>query len=157
MSWDAVSAIATVALAIGVPLTIWVQWKGTNGTLKEERYERYVTRYQKIFSHLPYNIFAEGNTVTIVDEKTKTWLVAYVDLCEEELQNYQRRKIPKDIWEDWAKSIVNDFKRSPPLRDVFKEVKVDYGQLNAFLRKERALSEEMKADSPKNPEQKTSP
>jgi hypothetical protein len=156
MSWDALTAIATVALAFAVPFTIWFGWKGTNSTLKEERYAQYATRYQEIFSNLPYNIFVEGNTKTPVDEKTKTWLVTYVDLCWEELLNHNRGKIPKDVWDDWEKVIVNNFKRSSPLRGVFTEVKADYNQLNDFLKKKGALIEETKVDSPKNSGEKTS-
>jgi len=140
LSWDAVTALATVALAIGVPFTLIFQWKGTNRALREARYAQYVTRYQEIFSNLPYNIFAEGNNISQVDEKTKVWLVTYIDLCAEELFDYRRGSIAKQVWEDWAEFIASDFKRSSPLRDVFNEVKGDYRQLNDFLNELRALS-----------------
>ncbi len=140
MSWEAITAIATVVLAIGVPLALYFEWKSTNRSLRVEREAQYVTRYQEIFSHLPYNIFVKGNQLSNVAEETKVWLVSYIDLCNEELFDYRRNSIGKEVWKDWSEYMVEDFKRSAPLREVFNEVKDDYGQLGDSLNKSKALS-----------------
>jgi hypothetical protein len=137
VDWQAVTGVATVilagatiVLAAGIPLGL----RRANRTLNEQRYAHFSNRYERIISHLPYNIFAKDNGITQVDEKTKVWLIAYIDLCAEELFDRQRKAIDRRVWEDWALFIVDDFKRSTPLLEVFNQVKGDYPYLAKFLK-----------------------
>ena len=75
----------------------------------------------------------KGNTITEADGKTKAWLIAYIDLCAEELFDRQRNAIRPQVWDDWAGFIRDDFKRSIPLQEVFNEIKDDYPYLSKFL------------------------
>lgn len=136
---DWVTAIATVVLAIGVPVTLMLTWNRTNKALREERYAHYVARYQRIFSHLPYNVFAEGNQISKLDDGKKVWLVAYIDLCAEELYDKSRGTIEKKVWGNWAEAIIQAFERSTPLQEVFNEVKADYKDLDEFLTDSRRV------------------
>lgn len=126
MSWEAITAIATSVAASGVIYGFWV----ANRNLREEKYAKYVERYQGIFTHLPYGIFNESDGET--DEKAKTWLVAYIDLCAEELFDKQRNMIDKKVWKDWTSSILHNF-HTPRLSKVFDENKESYPCLSRFI------------------------
>ena len=135
MPWDAVTAIATVilaaatvVLAAGVPLGLL----RANKTLKEQKYTRFVSRYERIITHLPYNFFAREEPLDRVDEKTRVWLVAYVDLCAEELFDQQRKAIEKRVWHDWEVSMLKNLK-SAPLLEILRGAKDDYPYLNEFV------------------------
>lgn len=138
MFWDVVSGVENLVLAFGVPGTLFLAWYGIRTAARNERYAQYVTRYQEIISHLPYNVFAKGNGLITVENDMKAWLVAYIDLCAQELFDYLRRSIDGNIWKDWEPFILHDFKRSVPLREVFEEIKDDYPDLSHLLKNGKA-------------------
>lgn len=129
MDWGAVTALGTVAAAVGVLYGFYQ----TSKTLKDQRVSNYVERFQGILSNLPYNIFAEGNSCREDTPEIRKWLVLYIDLCAEELFDRQRGAIGHSPWSDWSISIREDFTRSPLLSSVFGEVKSDYRCLEKFL------------------------
>ena len=135
--WDAISSVASVVLAIGLPATLLYDWNSRKQELKQERYSQYAARYQEIFSHLPYNIFIEGSNPDLKDEKAKTWLVTYIDLCNEELFDFKEGDIEKRIWDDWKLFIIGAFNRSVPLREIFCKVREDYSIFDAFLKENK--------------------
>ena len=115
MSWEAVTAISTAILAVGVPATILYSRLDQKEASRDERYLHYVGRYQKIIVHLPYNVFAKNGPNQVTEEQ-KSWLVSYIDLCTEELDDRKRGAIEEKVLEDWSGSSVEDFKRCRPLR-----------------------------------------
>jgi hypothetical protein len=133
MSWEAVSGVANVVLAIGVPVTLTLTFYGIRKAGRDERYAQYVGRYQKIITNLPYNVFAKHNKIAELPVDEKVWLVAYIDLCAQELFDRQRNSIEKKVWDNWSESIREYFNRCIPLQEVFKEIKVDYPELSKFL------------------------
>ena len=128
--WDVLTAAGTVSAAIGV----FYGFRKTDRVLKDEKYAKYVERYEEIFSKLPYNIFTEGNNSTEDTPEIRRWMVIYIDLCAEELFDRQREKIDKKVWKDWAISIKEDFDRSALLAKIFSEVERDYPCLDIFLK-----------------------
>lgn len=114
--WDAIAAAGTIGLAVGVPMTIYYELKNANKTMRQERYLQYVERYQQIITNLPYNIFMKGNQVNDVGDK-KVWLLAYIDLCAEELFDHNKGLIEDDVWKDWSGFIIENFKRAVPLQN----------------------------------------
>ena len=131
ITWDAVSAVATLALAIGIPATLLEGRREKRIEIRQQRYEHYATRYQEIFSHLPYNIFIKGNKATVSPDQ-KAWLVTYIDLCNEELFDSNHGRIEPKIWEDWSGFIKGAFNCSA-LKEIFEEVKGDYSDFDDFL------------------------
>ena len=132
-SWSEVTAVATVALAFGVPATLLFDWTERKKEMRQERYVKYATRYQEIFSNLPYNIFTERCTIEDLDERQKAWLIAYIDLCNEELTDFNNKMIDKPVWIDWGCFIISVFRRSTPLKKMLSEFNDDYKTLRSFI------------------------
>jgi hypothetical protein len=134
MVLDLITTTATVVIAAGVPIAA-IQIRNA---ARNERYSQYISRYEKIVTHLPFGIFDEGSERIEISEKHKTWLVAYIDLCTEELFDYLRGAIGGRIWEDWTESITKDFKRGKQLREIFDGLdQTEYKDLKSMIEKEK--------------------
>jgi hypothetical protein len=135
MTWDSlasgITAISSIVVAIGVCIGFYQVNRGA----KNERYIQYIARYEEIITHLPYGIFEKGSDRLVISEEHERWLLAYIDLCSEELFDYLRGAIDETIWHDWQKSIENDFLRSKKhLKRVFDELdKDEYKALSTLI------------------------
>ncbi len=137
---DDFTVIATVVLAGVAVLTVYLNWRSVKGSRRTERYMKYVERYEKITSNLPYNVFAKKGAPLTVEQDRKVWLVNYINLCNEEYRDARRSgRIEKGVWESWFGFMVKAFERSAPLRDVFDEFEEDYPDLRHFLESKGAI------------------
>jgi hypothetical protein len=140
MSWDALTAISTAILAVGVPGTIWQSGRADRREERNERYLHYIERYQNIIVHLPYNIFAVNGPDTVTPEQ-KPWLVAYIDLCTEELEDRKTGAIDEETFVGWGRLIYDDFVRCKHLMALLKEFDGDYPSIPTFLEEEKKRRE----------------
>jgi len=114
-------------------------WWGIRSAARNERYARYVQRYEEIITHLPFGIFDEENEEIKIGDEQKVWLVAYIDLCSEELFDYLRGAIGGRIWKDWEKYIVSALTQSDPLKELFETYnETDYSDLKSLVEKKIA-------------------
>ena len=144
ISWDAVTALATVALAIGIPATLYVEGQARKNEMKRERYSEYTKRYQEIFTHLPYNIFVAGAELVDLKPDQKAWMVAYIDLCNEELFDFAYGTIDDKIWAEWSGSLRRAFDQGSPLKGIFDEVSKNYPSFNQYLKNPKMDKEKIR-------------
>ncbi|MDG6954284.1 MAG: hypothetical protein JRN33_04795 [Nitrososphaerota archaeon] len=103
--------------------------------MKEVKYEKYVERYQEIYTKLPYGILSREDHSADLSDQVRTWLMAYIDLCAEELFDRQRGKIDDVVWNDWA-ALIRDGLNCPRPHAVLEEHKADYKYLYGFVKTE---------------------
>jgi hypothetical protein len=124
IDWNAVSALANVALAITsvfglgfiylqlVALT--KQENDQNDELKLNHYSEYTKRYQYILEKLPSNIGSSSFKLTKSSAPEKEIIMramrAYFDLCYEEWDLHSRKLIDSSswlVWEDGMKKTLH--------------------------------------------------
>ena len=94
-------------------------------------FAEYTKRYQEIMLALPEDLGEE----TAFENKEKSYLRAYFDLCSEEYFLHKKGNLNKEVWKEWKEGMKIAFNKKA-IFDYWQEKKTCYEDFNKFVEKE---------------------
>jgi len=102
-----VGVIETFILFIGILVPWWIFRREQ----RELTYRHFVDVYMDIATHLPSSVFFAENSSEPRNDANRRWMLAYVDLCSEEVKLKCRKRIDDEVFADWKESILATLKK----------------------------------------------
>lgn len=137
--------IATWATALGVLFAAMQLWEGQKiaSVSFEDSFDQ---QYRALAYLIPVDALLGKPLCENKREKAREAIYNYLDLCNEQVYQRQKKRISADRWHEWVGGIEQNIKRKH-FSDVWEEVKADSKTTFSFL--ERLESEEFKTDPAK--------
>lgn len=122
MNWQAVEAIASGVVALGVFVAVFQLWqsKGQNITAFEDGLSR---QYREIFKTIPVKALLKEELTQDEITRAKGGIYFYLDLCNEQAFLRYKGRVTKSTWKDWSDGIRLNLSL-PEFEKVWKEIKL---------------------------------
>ncbi|WP_196589127.1 hypothetical protein [Aliivibrio fischeri] len=142
MDWEEIANIATtVATAIGfislcvTVVGVWLalgQLKITRKVIQTDFENSIDQQYRQIIQGIPVDILI--GKIETPNEETREVIFNYLDLCNEQIYLYSKKRISDERWKDWESGIEGNLKNKA-IFNVWQEVKesASFSYLSEFL------------------------
>ncbi|WP_232606095.1 hypothetical protein [Photobacterium phosphoreum] len=142
MDWQEIANIATTAATvigfISVIVTVvgvWLalgQLKITRKVIQTDFENSIDQQYRQIIQGIPVDILI--GQVETPNNETRELIFNYLDLCNEQIYLYSKKRISNERWQDWESGIEDNLKNKA-IFNVWQEVKesASFSYLSEFL------------------------
>ncbi|MDD9158392.1 hypothetical protein PVK64_19695 [Aliivibrio sp. S4TY2] len=142
MDWQEIANIATTAATvigfISVIVTVvgvWLalgQLKITRKVIQTDFENSIDQQYRQIIQGIPVDILI--GQVETPNSETRELIFNYLDLCNEQIYLYSKKRISDERWQDWESGIEDNLKNKA-IFNVWQEVKesASFSYLSEFL------------------------